>query len=414
MKVLIFTSLYPNNIWPNQGVFIKERMTHFAKLDECDVKVIAPVPYFPAFKLNWRWQFSQVAPLEVRDGIEVYHPRYFMTPKVGMNLYGLIMFLSVLSAVRKVQRNFDFDLIDAHFIYPDGFAAVLLGQFLRKPVVVSARGSDINRYSTFPIIRRLLLYTLSRADGVIAVSKALKEAMVQLGIAGRKISVIPNGVDMEKFRALSKSEARKKLGLPMDGKLILSVGHLTANKGFDLLIKAMTILFKRYPRTNICLMIVGEGAFRKELEKMVSALDLDRHVILTGAVLHEQLFLWYSAADLFCLASEMEGWPNVILESFACGTPVVATSAGGIPEIVRSDKIGLLTERDELKIAKAIGIALEKPWRSNDLLEYAKEYTWEHTAWTIRNIFEAILNGKHGLCRGDVTRGTDARYNAQQ
>src|SRR5262249_21430057 len=154
MKVLVFTSLYPNNIWPNHGVFIKERMAQFAKLNACEVKVVAPVPYFPAVKLNWRWRFSQIAPVEIRDGLEVYHPRYFLIPKVGMVLYGLMMFVSVLSTVRRVQRSFDFDLIDGHYVFPDGFAAVLLGRFFGKPVVVSARGSDINFYSNFPVIRR--------------------------------------------------------------------------------------------------------------------------------------------------------------------------------------------------------------------------------------------------------------------
>ncbi len=391
MKILVFTSLYPNNISPNNGVFIKERMTHFAKLDGCEVKVIAPVPYFPALKLNWRWQFSQVAHREIRNGIEVYHPRRFMIPKLGMSLYGLMMFLSVLRTVAKVRKNFDFDLIDAHFVYPDGFAAVLLGHCFRKPVVVSARGSDINRYSNFPIIRRLLRYTLSRADSVIAVSKALKEAMVQLGIPGRKISVVPNGVDIEKFHAISKSEARKTLGLPIDRKVILSVGHLTANKGFDLLIKAMTILLKRRPERNIYLVIVGEGAFRKELEKMISTLNLEQYVSLIGAVSHEQLGSWYSAADLFCLASDAEGWPNVILESLACGTPVVATGAGGIPEIIESDKIGLLTERDDREIAKTICVGLNKPWCFNNLLEYAQKHTWKRTGLAVRHVFEAVL-----------------------
>jgi len=170
MKVLVFTTLYPNNVWPNQGVFIKERMTQFARLDGCEVKVVAPVPYFPPIKANWRWRFSQVAPSEVRDGIEVYHPRYYMTPKWGMTLYGILMFLSVVLAVRKLRRDFDFDLIDAHFVYPDGFAAVLLGKCFNKPVVVTARGSDVNLYSAFPIIHRLLRYTLNEAKSVIAVS----------------------------------------------------------------------------------------------------------------------------------------------------------------------------------------------------------------------------------------------------
>src|SRR5262245_51955592 len=135
MKVLVFTTLYPNNIWPNHGVFIKERMTKFANLDGSEVKIIAPVPYFPNLNVNWRWAFSQVAHRELRDGIEVYHPRYFITPKVGMTLYGWMMFLSVFPLVKTVQNDFDFDVIDAHFVYPDGFAAIQLGRYFNKPVV---------------------------------------------------------------------------------------------------------------------------------------------------------------------------------------------------------------------------------------------------------------------------------------
>src|SRR5215510_5748560 len=128
VKVLVCTSLYPNSIWPHHGVFVKERMTQFARLEGCNVKVVAPVPYFPPVKITPRWHFSQIPRCESIEGITVYHPRYFMTPKVGMSFYGLTMFLSVLRTVAKIQQDFSFDLIDAHYVYPDGFAAVLLGQ----------------------------------------------------------------------------------------------------------------------------------------------------------------------------------------------------------------------------------------------------------------------------------------------
>src|SRR6516164_1671699 len=163
MKILVFTSLYPNQVWPNHGIFIKERMARFAKRDGCEIKVVAPVPYFPAININWRWKFSQVARREMRDGIEVYHPRYFLTPKVGMALYGWLMFFSVLPVVQKLRKDFKFDLIDAHYVYPDGFAAVQLGRLFKRPVVVSARGSDVNLYRTFPLIRKLLQYVLRNA-----------------------------------------------------------------------------------------------------------------------------------------------------------------------------------------------------------------------------------------------------------
>ena len=394
MKVLVFTSLYPNNVWPNHGVFIKERMTRFAKLDGCAVKVVAPVPYFPAFRLNWRWQFSQVARQETRDGIEVHHPRYFITPKIGMVLYGWMMFLSVLPFVRKLHEEFDFDLIDAHYVYPDGFAAVLLGKYFKKPVVVSARGSDVNFYRTFPLICRLLQYVLTKADRVIAVSEALQESMVQLGIPEGKISYIPNGVDAHKFYPSPKERARRELGLP-NGRMILSVGNLTSNKGFDVLIRSFGTLADQHENGDLQLTIVGDGIIRDDLESLVSLLKLEGRVRLVGAVPHDQLHVWYSAADLFCLASRNEGWPNVILESLACGTPVVATSAGGIPEIIRSDRVGALVGRNESELAAAIDSALVRQWSAERLVGYARMHTWERTAANVLRVFESVLEAKN-------------------
>jgi len=391
MNVLVFTSLYPNNMWPNHGVFVKERMTHFAKLHGCEIKVVAPVPYFPAVPMNWRWQFSQVARLESRDGIDVHHPRYFITPKIGMALYGWLMFLSVLPMVKKIQKEFEFDLVDVHYVYPDGFAAIQLGRFFKKPVVVSARGSDVNLYRTFPLIRKLLQYVLRRADSVIAVSQALKQTMVQLGIPERKISSIPNGVDTEKFFPLSREQARQQLGLQCS-RMLLSVGNLTSNKGFDLLIGAFPIVTEILDKKDIHLAIVGEGPFRNELEAMIFKLRLESRVHLIGAVPHAKLRLWYSAADVFCLASHREGWPNVILESLACGTPVVATPAGGIPEILNSEILGVLTERDERKIAGAIVSALNKEWMSEELVNYARNYSWDRTASAVLRVFQSVLN----------------------
>jgi len=394
MKVLTFTTLYPNNVWPNNGVFIQERMTNFAKLNGCEVKVVAPIPYFPSIKLGSRWKYSQVTKQELREGLEVYHPRYFMTPKVGMSFYGLKMFLSVLPAVKKIKRDFSFDIIDAHYAYPDGFAAVLLGKYLKKPVVVSARGSDIHLYSRLPIIQRLLRFTLQNSARIISVCSALKNVIIRLGIPEENISVIGNGVDVEKFFSVPREEARKKMKLP-DKLVILSIGHLTPNKGFDLLIKAVRNLYAEANGKDLYLAIVGEGRYRKELERLISSLGLNEYVRLAGEAPHKDLHNWYSVADIFCLVSEDEGWPNVVLESLACGTPVVATPVGGIPEIIRSDGIGLLTKRNEQDIAKTISIALKKEWNPNEIIQYAREHTWHKVALSIHDAFQSVLNSKH-------------------
>jgi len=393
MKVLVFTSLYPNNVWPNHGVFVKERMVRFAELNGGDVKVVAPVPYYPALPFGSRQGFARVAHREVRDGLEVYHPRFFMTPKVGMASYGLTMFLSVVRTVRRIQRGFDFDLIDAHYVFPDGFAAVLLGRALNKPVVVSARGSDINQFAAFPLIRACLGFTLRRADKAVAVCQALRDAMIGLGVPAEKVAVIPNGVDVKKFYPLPKDQARNQLGLPA-GKVILSVGGLILRKGFAFLIRALKVLIEEHHENELYLVIVGEGELRNELNALVTALRLEGHVRFAGAVPHQELRVWYSAADLFCLASDREGWPNVILESLACGTPVVATNIWGVPEIIRSEDIGLLTERNEGAIAQAILRALRVPWQSQSLVRFAHEHTWDRAAGALGQLFESVVRGE--------------------
>lgn len=396
MNVLVFTSLYPNNVWPQHGVFVKERMTAFAQIEGCSVKVVAPVPYFPPIKIGHRSGFSQITPREVIEGLEVYHPRYFMVPKVSMALHGLLMFLSALPCIKKLQRDFAFDIIDAHYVYPDGFAAILLGSFFRKPVVVSARGSDINLFAKLPLVRRFLQYTLNKADRVIAVSQALKDAMIALHIPEEQITVIPNGVDTEKFYPVLKEEARRKLRLPHHKRILLSVGGLVPLKGFDLLIKALKLLFEEWHEQDLYLVIVGEGSFRKELEHLIDTLGLGEHVSLVGAIPHQELCFWYSAADLFCLASSREGSPNVVLEALASGTPVVATEVGGIPEIICSDRLGILTKRDERELAVGVAAALKKSWQSDAIVQYAREQTWDSVASSVLRTFQTVLAAQGG------------------
>jgi len=391
LKVLVFTTLYPNNIWPNHGVFIKERMTHFAALPGNEIKVIAPVPYYPPIKLGARQHYSQIAKHQVIDGIGVYHPRFYMTPKIGMSLYGLMMYYSVVKSVERLRETFDFDLIDAHYIYPDGLAAVLLGKHFKKPVVLSARGSDINQFAHFPMIRKLLRYTLSKADHVVAVCDALKRAIVDLNVPAGKITVIPNGVDVDKFSHVPQELARRKLKLP-DQKIILSVGSLIPRKGHDLVIKAFKKLVTKNGNVNARLYIIGEGEAGKPLQQLVHSLELRDRVKLVGGVPHSDLKFWYNAADLFCLASSREGWPNVVMESLACGTPVVATDVWGIPEIITSDEMGLLTKRSVPDIYEKCVTGLEKKWNNKMISAKMQSRTWDRTAVSVKGVFISVLN----------------------
>lgn len=397
MKILVFTSLFPNNVWPTQGVFIKERMCAVSKIEGVELKVVAPVPYFPPIKIGQRWRYRQVAQEEVIEGLEVTHPRYFMTPKIGMSLYGLFLCLSVLPHLKRLQRTFNFDVIDSHFVYPDGFAAVLLGKIFRRPVTISARGSDVNVYKDLRVIPHLLKYALNRADRVVAVSQALAGTIEGLGIPKEKIAIVPNGVDGSKFFPEPQNEARKKVGL-RSGKVLLSIGHLTRNKGFDLLLHALKILVSRRNEADLQMIIIGEGVMHGELEQLVASLGLHKQVRFIGALPHHQLRVWYSAADVFCLASDREGWPNVIVEALACGTPVVATRAGGIPEIVNTRHLGILTERTPPALAESIAEALDRTWDREVIAREAQKHRWEEAAQRLLTVHDAVSLDYKRVC----------------
>lgn len=353
--------------------------------------MVAPVPYCPPWPQLGKWyQNSQIKKYEVMDGIEVFHPRYPLIPKLSMPVHGLSLFLSSLKLLKKINQTFPFDLIDGHYIYPDGFAAVLLGKTLKKPVVLSARGSDINQFIRFKSIKPMLRYALNRADHVISVCHALKQEMVTLGINDDKISIIPNGVDTEQFYPLDKKEARKKLSLPHKKRIILSVGSLIPRKGFHVILDAFPKLLQE--DNNIHFYIIGEGPFRSSLERQIESLNLTRHVSLVGERPNSELKIWYSAADVFCLASSREGWANVIMESLACGTPVVATNVWGAPEILTSSDIGMLVDRTPGSLYSVLKTALETTWNRKRIRGHVKDCNWLTVAEEVNSVFLSVLD----------------------
>src|SRR5208283_1007922 len=195
MNTLTFTTLFPSRNRPDFCIFVFQRISHLAKRSRNSVQVIAPVPFFPSWIPSKRWGiFGQIPRKERLGNLDVYHPQYPLLPRVLMPFHGLLMFLGSFLLARRLHRQFHFDCIDAHFVYPDGLAAVLLGKLLGVPVVVSVRGTDINVFPSFSMIRPMLLWTLRKAGGIVAVSGALKGALIDLGLPPEAVCVIPNGV----------------------------------------------------------------------------------------------------------------------------------------------------------------------------------------------------------------------------
>lgn len=389
MKVLVYTSLFPNHIQPNKGIFIKHRVLHFAKLPGCHIKVVAPVPYSPAWRfLGERYAYSKIRSHEDMEVASVFHPRYLLIPKVSMLFHGVFLFLTNFLLVKRIYDEFRFDIIDGHYIYPDGLAAVLLGKAMKKPVVLSARGSDIHTFTGFKLILPMIKYALKEADHIVSVCEALKSEMIEMGVPAEKISTIPNGVDTKDFAMIERSEARRQLDISENQKILLSVGSLLPVKGFHVLLEALNIVLQN---VNVHLYIIGEGPERGFLTAKIEKLGLGGKVTLLGERPNSELKAWYNAADVFCLASSREGWANVIMESLACGTPVVATGVWGAPEIITSQNMGLLVEQTPKSIAGGLVEGLGRKWDRNCIRKAIANRTWDLVAAEVKEVFESVL-----------------------
>ena len=388
LRLLTFSTLYPNAAHPNHGVFVENRLRHLLATGEATARVLAPVPYFPSGAAVFgAWGRHARAPREeVRHGICIHHPRYPVIPRFGMTLAPALLARAGLAALRRLMAaGLAFDLIDAHYVYPDGVAAVRLGAALGVPVVITARGSDVTQLPDYPGPRRLIVDAIGRAAALIAVSSALRERLVALGADPGRVTVLRNGVDAGLFRPpADRAAARAALGLVRP--TLLSVGALIPRKGHHLTIAAMPGL------AAFDLLIAGEGPERAHLQAQIASLGLTGRVRLLGAVPHADLPACYGAADAMVLASAREGWANVLLESMACGTPVVASNIPGNPEVVRSREAGLIAEANTPPgIAAAVRALFAAPPDRAATRAYAERFGWEQTSRGQLDLFRRLL-----------------------
>jgi glycosyltransferase involved in cell wall biosynthesis len=390
MRLLSFTSLFPSSIKPNHGIFVYQRLAHLAKRNGNLVEVVAPLPYVPKrLVLAGGSEFARVPDRERIGHLTVHHPRYPLAPKISMPFHGLSMYLGAMGLARRLHREFRFDLVDGHYVYPDGLGAVLVARRLGLPVILTARGTDMNVFPRFLTIRPQIRWSLRQAAGVVTVSEALKAKVTGLGIPAEKVRTIGNGVDLTRFEPLDRATARRHLGLPEGGQVLLSVGALLATKGHGLLLSSVQRLALRYP--DLRAYIVGDGPMRGELEATIRRLRLEDRARLIGPVGNEQLKYWYSGATVSCLLSAREGWPNVLLEALGCGTPVVSTRVGGAAEVIGSDELGVLVEPDLDSIIAGLSRALETRWDRRRLAQYARQRTWDVVARELEDFLKERL-----------------------
>lgn len=396
--LLVYSSLFPSPVQPNAGVFVRERM--FRVGAHLPIVVVAPTPWFPFQSVlrMFRPHFRPMPPAhQQQDGVDVLYPRYFSIPGVFKQWDGLFMALSTYAMVKRLHQAGRVDIIDAHFAYPDGYAATLLGRWLKVPVAITLRGTEA-RHARTPALVGPLKKALQGATRLIAVSAELRRVAVQLGADPARALVVGNGVDISKFQPHPKDEARAKLGIAPKARVLISVGGLVERKGFHRVIPLLPELLKTYP--DLVYLIVGgasaEGDNRAELEKMVADLGLGAHVRFLGPKPHEELAAVLSAADVFVLATRAEGWANVFLEAMACGLPVVTTDVGGNREVVCRPELGeVVPFGDAHALGQALHAALKTQWNAERIRQYAQENAWPHRVQVLLDVFRTMGTDPH-------------------
>lgn len=375
LNILTFSTLYPNAVEPHHGIFTETSLRQQLRQHALRSVVVAPVPWFPSRSACFgRYaRYAQVPQEELRGGVRVLHPRYLSLPGPGMHVTPFTLARAGRRAIaRLLDEGADFDVIDAHYFYPDGVAAAMLGKYFGKPVIVSALGSDITLLPRYAWPRRLIRRAASQAYAMISVCEALKSDMIRLGMPGERIHALRNGVDLDLFYPEPHAAARTALGFA--GYTLLSVGHLIERKGHDKAIGALPDL------PDVTLAIVGAGPEHDKLVRLAQRLGVADRVRFMGLLDQAQLRTCYSAADALVLASSREGWANVLLEAMACGAPALASAVGGTAEVVTCHAAGrLLPDISAAGVLDAVrGLRADPPSRQATC-EHARRHSWHQT-----------------------------------
>ncbi|MFN3543466.1 MAG: glycosyltransferase [Thiobacillus sp.] len=393
IDLVVFSALFPSAARPGAGLFIRERMFRVAR--HRPLAVVSPQPWFPGqsiIRLVRPGYRPQAPALEMQQGIRVYHPRYLAVPGLLRRFDGWSMALSSYLLLRRLKTQ-GARLVDAHFGYPDGEAAVRLGRWLNLPVTITLRGTEVP-HSKRPALRKRLMHALQAADRVFSVSDSLRRLALSLGVPEARTEVVGNGVDTERFHPVDRAEARRRFNLPTDAKILISVGALVERKGMHRVIEVMPALLASHP--DLHYVIVGgaspEGDNRAELDAQVKRLGLSGRVHFLGALPPAELKWPLSAADVFVLATRNEGWANVFLEAMACGLPVVTTDVGGNAEVVCRDELGRIVPfGDAQALIVALDEALGRKWDRQAILDYARDNQWDKRVAQLLRVFDSLI-----------------------
>lgn len=367
LRVLTLATLFPNGARPTLGVFVERQTQALAAQPGVEVEVVAPVG-LPVWPLSLHPHYAPLRKLPARErwnGLDVHRPRYRVWPRIGPARTAARMADALLPVLRDIRERFPFDVIDAEFFWPDGPTAMRLADALGVPFSIKARGSDIHHWGAERDIGAQIVAAGRAASGLLAVSGALREEMIALGLPAEKIRVHHTGIDLDRFRPDAAAPSGD------DGPRLIIVGHLIPSKGQEVALAALEAI------PGATLTLVGDGPDRSKLEGIARERGLSGRVRFLGVQPHAALPALLAAADAMVLPTATEGLANVWVEALACGTPVATCDVGGARDVIDRPEAGRLVPRDPLAIAAAVRDILAAPPDKNKVREAAKRFSWD-------------------------------------
>jgi teichuronic acid biosynthesis glycosyltransferase TuaC len=387
LRVLILSTLFPDASRPNFGIFIERQTLSLAERADIEVRVVAPrgIAPWPLSQLS-RYSALRALPEQERwKGLEVHRPAFASIPGRGQWNPAMLE-RAMVPTLDAIRREWAFDVIAAEFFFPDGPAAVVLGKRFGVPVAITARGSDVHFWGHAPGAARQVITAGQAADGMLAVSEAMREDMIALGMPGERIEPIITGIDLERFHPRNRASVKAALGV--EGPLVVSLGALIPLKGHDIVIDAVA----RLP--GVQLRIAGQGPEHVRLEAHIARLGLSDRIRLLGAVPHDEVARLAAAADVMALASEREGLANAWMEALASGTPIVVPDVGGARQVLRpSPAAGRIAARTPAAFAEAIAAILADPPEPSQVRAVVEPFSWAANSAQLRAFYQRLVDG---------------------
>lgn len=375
LSILSYSTVFPRPGDPRLGLFVKARLAEVARL--AAVRVVAPVAWVEYGNHDGRIP-GLVAARRTEGPLDVYHPRWLYPPGwKRSNPWWL--WQATRRLVREIAHTGQCHILDAHFGFPEAIAVERLARELSMPFSVTLRGNE-PQHASNPAIRQSMAYALRRASAVIAVSERLRQFALSLGVDELRTATIPNGIDPAVFYPRDRTRCRERFGMRDDSRHIVSAGYLIPRKGHHHIVRAVHALRRQGVPAE--LWIAGnpgrEGDVSLELRRLAGDAP---YVHFLPALPQTDLAELMSATDVFCLASSREGWPNVVHEALACGSPVVATDIGGIPDMIPAASFGsVVAVGDQAALEGALAGALAATWDRSAIAAWGARRTWAAVA----------------------------------